>query len=265
MRLSITLLFFVLSASGATVASGTDKPPQPVVVELFTSEGCSSCPPADALLLKLDRTQPVPGALVIALSEHVDYWDHLGWRDPFSSPVFSRRQERYGQLFHVDSYTPQIVVDGTSEAVGSDARQVENAIRRSATAEKLQVAISPVSRNSHGVPVVHVEVGRAEAESSGKSAAGNPAQVEIALAENAVVSHVRAGENNGRKLDHVAVVRSLTTVGTLDSAVAWSADIPLTGELAQWNGKRIIAFVQDRQTGRIEGAAFRLLLPASSN
>jgi hypothetical protein len=257
MRLFIILSFFVLSASGAPVASGTDKPPQPVVVELFTSEGCSSCPPADALLLRLDRTQPVPGAVVIALSEHVDYWDHLGWRDPFSSPVFSRRQERYGQLFHVDSYTPQIVVDGTAEAVGSDARQVESAIRRSARADKRQVAISPVFRNSRGVPVVHVEVG--------KAAGQNPVQVEIALAEDAVVSHVRAGENNGRKLDHVAVVRSLTAVGTLGSAAAWSADIPLTGELAQWNGKRIIAFVQDRQTGRIQGAAFRLLPPTPSD
>jgi hypothetical protein len=259
-RLFIILSFFVLSAAGAPVASGTDKPPQPVVVELFTSEGCSSCPPADALLLRLDKMQPVPGALVIALSEHVDYWDHLGWRDPFSSPVFTRRQERYGQLFHVDSYTPQIVVDGTAEAVGSDARKVEDAIRRSASADKLQVAISPVFKNSRGVPVVHVDV-----EPSGKSAGRNPAQVEIALAENAVVSHVRAGENNGRKLDHVAVVRSLTPVGTLDSAGAWSADIPLTGELAQWNGKRIIAIVQDRQTGRIQGAVSRLLPPPSSN
>jgi hypothetical protein len=110
------------------------------------------------------------------------------------------------------------------------------------------------------MPAVHVQV-----EPSGKSAGRNPAQVEIALAENAIVSHVRAGENNGRKLDHVAVVRSLTTVGSLDSAGALSANIPLTGELAQWNGKRIIAFVQDRQTGRIQGAAFRLLLPAASH
>jgi hypothetical protein len=260
MRLSIILSFFVLSAYGATAVSGPDKPLQPVVVELFTSEGCSSCPPADALLLRLDRTQPVPGALVIALSEHVDYWDHLGWRDPFSSPVFCRRQERYGQLFHAGSYTPQIVVDGTAEAVGSDAWQVENAIRRSASAEKIQVGISPIFRNSLGVPVVHVQV-----EPSGKSAGRNPAQVQLALAENSVVSHVRSGENNGHKLDHVAVVRSLTVVGTLDPAGAWSADIPLTGELAQWNGKRIIAFVQDRQIGRIQGAASRLLPPASSS
>lgn len=120
-------------------------------------------------------------------------------------------------------------------------------------------------RNSLGVPVVHVQVGHNQVEPTAKSAGRNPAQVQLALAENAVVSHVRSGENNGRKLDHVAVVRSLTVVGTLDPAGAWSADIPLTGELAPWNGKRIIAFVQDRQTGRIQGAASRLLPASSSN
>jgi hypothetical protein len=251
--------FQLLNPFGTPAVSSTDKPLQPVVVELFTSEGCSSCPPADALLLKLDRTQPVSGALVIALSEHVDYWDHLGWRDPFSSPVFTRRQEGYGQRFHVDSYTPQVVVDGTSEAVGSDDQQVEDAIRQSAKADKLQVRISPVFKNSHGVPAVHVEV-----EPSARSAGRSPAQLEVALAENAVVSHVRSGENNGRKLDHVAVVRSLTDMGGLDSAGAFSADIPLTGELAQWNSRRIIAFVQNRKYGRIQGAAFRLLLPPAA-
>jgi hypothetical protein len=264
MRLSIVLSLFagllLLNSSGTPATLATDKSLQPVVVELFTSEGCSSCPPADALLLKLDRTQPVPGALVIALSEHVDYWDQLGWRDPFSSPVFSRRQEGYGRRFHVDSYTPQAVIDGTSEAVGSDDRQIEDAIRKSAKADKLQVRISPVFKNNRGVATVHVEV-----EPSGKSADRSPAQLVAALAESAVVSHVRSGENNGRKLEHVAVVRSLTDLGSLNSAGGFSADVPLTGELAQWSGKRIIAFVQDRQYGRIQGAAFRLLSSTAAN
>src|ERR1700688_2555956 len=142
-RLSIVLSslagFLLVVSSGTSATVPTDKQPRAVVVELFTSEGCSSCPPADALLLKLDRTQPIPGALVIPLSEHVDYWDHLGWRDPFSSPVFSRRQEGYGQRLHPDGiYTPQVVIDGTSEALGSDARQVQDAIRQSIKVDKLQ-------------------------------------------------------------------------------------------------------------------------------
>jgi hypothetical protein len=260
MRFSIVLsslaVILLSSSSGTTATLGTDKPLQPVVVELFTSEGCSSCPPADALLMKLDQTQPVPNALVIPLSEHVDYWDHLGWRDPFSSPVFSRRQEAYGQRFHTDAYTPQVVVDGSSEALGSDPRQVQDAIRQSAKAEKLQVRISAVFKNSRGVPAVHVDVERPD-----NSVDRGAAQLKVALAENAVVSDVLRGENGGRKLNHVAVVRSLMDLGSLNAAGAFSADIPLTGELEHWNGKRIVAFVQNQQYGRIRGAAVRLLSP----
>ena len=265
MRLPIILLslagFLLLSDYAMPADPGAGDQRQPVIVELFTSEGCSSCPPADALLQKLDQTQPAPGALIIALSEHVDYWDRLGWKDPFSSPIYSRRQEAYGRRFRLDSvYTPQVVVDGTSEALGSDARQIQAAIEHSIRADKVQVTISPVFKNRQGVATVHIQVARSD-----KSSARGDARVMIALAENSVVSHVLRGENSGRKLDHVAVVRSLTDLGHLDPAGTFSGDFPLTGELEQWRGKRFIAFVQDQEYGRIHGAAVRLLSAAVPN
>src|ERR1700735_1542793 len=104
-----------------SLAAAASDRPVPVIVELFTSEGCSSCPAADRMLARLEQTQPVPGAQVVAIEEHVDYWNQLGWNDPFSSPQYRARQNDYAVAFKANNiYTPQMVVNGQSEFVGSD-------------------------------------------------------------------------------------------------------------------------------------------------
>src|SRR5213595_2786377 len=116
--------------------------PTPVVVELFTSEGCSSCPPADLLLRRLQQEQPIPGAQVITLSEHVDYWNQLGWTDPFSSSFFTSRQQIYARTIKsTDVYTPQMVVDGSAAFVGSDDRKAFVAIMDAAKAPKAAIGL----------------------------------------------------------------------------------------------------------------------------
>jgi hypothetical protein len=123
----------VAPASGARADSGATRARVPVVVELFTSEGCSSCPPADALLARLDKTQPVEGAEVIPLAMHVDYWNQLGWADPFSSHQFSERQGEYAAAFgKEDVYTPQMVVDGVKEFNGSNSSLARETIGKAA-------------------------------------------------------------------------------------------------------------------------------------
>src|SRR5882724_13421492 len=127
----------------ATVAMAQAPPAAtPVLVELFTSEGCSSCPPADLLLQRLQKTQPLKGIQVISLSEHVDYWNQLGWTDPFSSSFFSERQRRYAETFRGDGvYTPQMVVDGRAQLVGSDSQTALRAIAEAAKARKASVVL----------------------------------------------------------------------------------------------------------------------------
>jgi hypothetical protein len=222
------LLLAVLG--GALVASGASQPRAPVLVELFTSEGCSSCPPADRLLEYLD-----PQAIV--LSEHVDYWNHDGWKDPFSLPVFTRRQEAYSRRFDLESaYTPEMVVDGETEFNGADGRRALAAISAADRRSKAEVRISRIGAG------LLVEVGTPPAS----------ADILLILAQDSGTSEVSAGENNGRRLHHVAIVRSIRKIGSVKRGAGFSREIGLPPDAGSG---RIVVFLQESDQGRVVGAA----------
>jgi hypothetical protein len=227
----------------------------PVVVELFTSEGCSSCPPADALLSRLEIQQPVAGAEIIALEEHVDYWDQLGWRDPFSSREWTERQRDYAQVFGSASiYTPQMIVNGSAEFVGSREGRgrdaIEDAARRATTPVTVTAAVAP---GKHAAEI-NVQVGPLE----GKP--GDQPEVWLAVTERGLHSAVSSGENAGEDLHHAAVVRSLQKLGPAArpgteaaKPAAFDAKVSLDSGWRREN-LHVVAFVQERRSLRILGA-----------
>jgi hypothetical protein len=196
-----------LSRSGATPTR------TPVVVELFTSEGCSSCPPADALLAHLLKDQPVPNADILVLEEHVDYWNSLGWHDRFSSHQLTARQTQYAQDMRLDSvYTPQMVIDGTNQFVGNDTDYAISAIAHSARAPKLAITLSALTFDgTHLAGTVSLSKG---------TTAVSHADLYAAVVESSASTQVQRGENGGRTLQHVSIVRTLQRIGSAADATA---------------------------------------------
>ncbi len=233
----------------ATAAVGGTR--TPVIVELFTSEGCSSCPPADAELKRLKEEQPVPGAQVIALSEHVDYWNHLGWADPFSSAAFSARQSDYAQALRLpEVYTPQEVVDGQTEFVGSDRGRAEEAITRAARVSKRSVQLA-WDRAATDEPTLRVQIDPLAAGHEGETA-----DVMLAITEDNLKSNVTRGENAGNRLGHTAVVRQLRRIGTVKPSDRFTATSQLVLN-SGWKRRDLnaVVFVQERTRRHILGAA----------
>lgn len=226
----------------------------PVLVELFTSEGCSSCPPADELLTRLEQTQPVDGAEIIALSEHVDYWNRLGWTDPYSSPKFSARQNDYARAFDTDEvYTPQMVVDGRSQFVGSNVGKARDAIASASHDSKTAVTVSLASEDARAASIrLEVRADRPQSISERDSA-----QVLLAITESGLRSSVARGENAGRRLSHTAVVRKLITLGSVDSQGSQFVAKPVVKVDKSWKLENVkaVVFVQEVTSRRVLGAA----------
>jgi hypothetical protein len=215
--------------------------PTPVLVELFTSEGCSSCPPADATLARLLEEPPV-GARVIALGEHVDYWDDLGWKDSFSSPLFSRRQQDYVRRLRLASpYTPQLVAGGRAQALGSDEKAVRSAIAAASRSAAGTIALGVAARSSE----------EAVLEVRATWSAGQEAEVVVAAVEDRATTRVTRGENQGRTLTHVAVVRSMSVVGA--GKGSFSGRVTLAG-LQALGSAHAVVFVQERGGGPVYAA-----------
>jgi hypothetical protein len=254
MKQHFTAVVTLLASALVCAPAESQSAPVPVLLELFTSEGCSSCPPADHLLGILDQ-QPIPGVELIVPSEHVGYWDRLGWKDPFSSPQFTARQQDYASRFKGDGpYTPQWVVDGRFGFVGSDAREAESAIHRALRGPKLPIAISQTSRTGSEV-AARIEVPPADSSTQNRRAV-----LYVALADDRAESHVAREENAGRYLMHVAVTRVLTQVGTVDLSTANDRNITIAIQPeAGANGWRLVAFLQDPNTGRVLAVAAQKL------
>jgi len=256
MRLAFVL--FALSLAGLPLQMLAAERPDvctrvPVLVELFTSEGCSSCPPADVFLQALDQ-QIVPGTQAIVLSEHVDYWNHLGWRDPYSSRFYSDRQSAYARRFGLDGpYTPQMVIDGEKEVVGSDREQAGKAFTQVVNALKVSVRLSGIAYNSDGTLHAHLET-------AVLPASHKPAEAYVVVALNRAQSQVSHGENAGRSLAHVAVALNMTGVGSIHPGQAISQEVRLKLKPGLDPANlRVVAFVQEAQQGQVLGATAELV------
>jgi hypothetical protein len=204
------------------------------VVELFTSEGCSSCPPADELVSKIQKESVAQPIYILAY--HVDYWNRLGWKDVFSNAGYSKRQGQYSV------YTPQIVVNGQKEFIGSEESTLRNAIKASLQKPALTALnLSNVKLNGNNI-ILQYHFG----------AASNNTSLVLALVEKAAQSKVKSGENSGRTLSHVQIVRQLQNV-SLNGNTNGNSNIAIPQGL-NVKGLELIGFLQNESSGEILAA-----------
>jgi hypothetical protein len=254
LSLTGTLLSLLVPAAVSCAQTAATAGRSPVLVELFTSEGCSSCPPADTLLAKLEQLQPVDGAEIIILSEHVDYWEQGGWHDRFSSHQYTDRQNEYATRLHVDKgiYTPQMVVDGTDQFVGNDGAHAVNSIKTARQAPKVALTLTNVAVTGHKV-------------SASVSAPPFPFKGDLyaALVDPVDSTDVKGGENGGHHLQHAGVVRTMQRVGSLKDLAAGPRPFSLTAPSdAKPDSMRLVVFAQRSDAGPVAGIVSTPVTPA---
>ena len=240
LTLCVTAAAALAGGAELTTARATSAP---IVLELFTSEGCSSCPPADQLLGELIESPPAKGIAVIGLSEHVDYWDNLGWRDPFSNALFTKRQSLFARDASADGvYTPQIVVNGEVAVVGSDRAAVKSAIAKTAARPLTEIDLAWKSAKQLTVDV-----------RSGSAAKGDV--VLLAVTQDAASNVVTRGENQGHTLAHVNVTRRLSAIGSIGPTGGFHGDVTVPVD-ASWNASALhaVVLVQHGEGGAIRAA-----------
>lgn len=241
---AVPILLGVLVAGTPIAAAQAGAAKNPVVLELFTSEGCSSCPPIDRWIERLDAAQPLPGAELIVLSEHVNYWDHDGWKDPYSSAALTERQQNYvHELGLSGAYTPQVLLDGTVEMQTANPHDVREELNKAAATERMPVSIDD-ARFDDGAVTGKVTV-------QGGSKHGD---VLVAVALDRTETNVLGGENGGEKLTNVAVVLGMVKIGKTEKGKVFDQPFRVPVTTADGGALRVIALVQEGGMGPMVGA-----------
>lgn len=249
---ALVLLSLAGHGTGAAASQMSGSARRVVVVELFTSEGCSSCPPADALLKELSEQQKMGDVQIVALEEHVDYWNHLGWRDPYSAAEFSERQNEYSHVFGTDGvYTPQMIVDGQHEFVGSRSLAAREAIQKAASQPKAEVELLASAKSTSGKPAFEVRIKNL----NGITVSGG-AELWLVVTEKGLQTDVKAGENSGETLKHAAVVRSLRKIDTMREPAGYSRQFQAVLEPG-WKKENlaVVVLLTEKSSRRIIGAS----------
>jgi hypothetical protein len=240
-----------LEAAQPTTPS-SPRPTSVVILELFTSEGCSSCPPADRLLRQVHLKETGAGQLIVGISEHVTYWNNLGWKDLYSGQVFPDRQSVYASRLSPDGpYTPQMIVNGRDQFVGGDGGALESALQSDARRPHADLRIVSSAFSGNGIDATFSFSGEAKKQ----------LDLIAVVTDDTDRSNVLHGENSGRLLEHVSVARTLVKVATISGDMEKSIHLSVPDDLNPKSGAghHLVLFVQAPHQGAIVGAAVAAL------